>query len=98
MAGLFSAALFVQFIPSRLAASRPVEVHAQGITYRGTSDGEIYASRDAGKTWQLHTRFGEKCPVLGMYQNTAQNVYARLGFAGHSFDLVLKKGNKWRTV
>ncbi len=98
MAGLFSTAIFVQWFPLQPAASRPVEVQAQGVTYRGTSDGDIYTSSDAGKTWQLHTRFGQQCAVLDLFQDAAQQVYARLGYAGHSFDLVLRNNGRWKTV
>jgi hypothetical protein len=97
--GVFSAALLIQI--SSLAHFTPKfpEVEVQGRVYRGTSDGKVLISADAGKNWMEHTNFGPQYAVrkLGMDQNGL--VQARLGFEGLSFGLTLENnGKKWRTV
>lgn len=97
--GLLSAALFIQFSSLAKAVSFPVEVEAQGKMFRGTSDGKIYVSGDAGKNWQLHTKFGSDISIQYLSVNFWGQVKAELGFAGHSFELVLAEtGNIWQTI
>ena len=97
--GLLSAALFMQFSSLGKAVSFPLEVEAQGKLYRGTSDGKIHVSEDAGKSWQLHTKFGSDCSIQYLSVNFWGQVEAELGFAGHSFELVLAEtGNIWQTI
>ncbi len=67
--------------------------------YRGDAAGNIFVSRDAGRTWQVQARFGPRCPVIALYQDKARQVYARLAHAGRSFDLFLAaEANAWRAV
>lgn len=98
--GLLSAALFLQIHPLRKAVSLPVEVESQGKLYRGTYDGKIYVSENAGKSWQLHTNFGSAVSILGLRTaNLQRQVHAHLGFGGHRFELELaQKGQYWKTV
>lgn len=67
--------------------------------YRGTSDGKIYVSEDAGQAWTLHTSFGPDLSIQHLWVNLWGQLQTRLGIAGHSFELELAKDNKlWRTV
>src|SRR5689334_6096020 len=98
LSGLLSTALFVQVHPLGKVASLHTEVESQGKLYRGTSDGKIHVSGDAGKSWQLHTNFGHEFSVLDLRTNFWGQVQAQLGFAGHSFELALaEEGKIWRT-
>jgi hypothetical protein len=97
--GLFSAALLVQFNPLGKLAVRPVEVEAGGKLYRGTSDGRILVSANAGKTWQLHTHFGMDFSIIGLSIDFRRQVRAEIEFAGHPFELALvQNGKNWKTV
>lgn len=94
-----SAAVFMQFNPLAKSVSIPVEAESQGKLYRGTSDGKIYVSANAGKNWQLHTSFGSGFSVQGLATDFRGLIHARLGFGGHSFELALAQNSKtWRTV
>ena len=67
--------------------------------YRGAPGGEIYVSEDEGQTWKLHTSFGPSLSVQHLWVNFWGQLQARLGIAGHSFDLSLAKDGKiWRTM
>src|SRR6266540_4313229 len=99
LSGLLSAAVFMQFNSLGKAVSLPVEVESQGKFYRGTPDGKIYVSANAGKNWQLHTNFGSGFPVLSLTADFWGQVRAQLGFESHSFELALaQNGQTWRTV
>lgn len=98
---LFSAALFVQASPVLIKSINvPVEfLNADGVLFRATHEGEILSSRDSGQTWQLHIRLGKEYTVTNFFSDWSRRVHARVAFAGHSFDLVLAKGQKyWRTI
>jgi hypothetical protein len=97
--GLFSAALFLQF-NSLLSAlkNQPVELASNGVIFRGTQGGEIQTSRDGGRSWQLHTRFGSQYTITGFYSDGSQRVHAKAAFAGRSFELVLAKDKKYWIV
>ena len=99
LSGLLSAALLVQVNPSGTRIPSPVEVESQGKLYRGTPDGKIYISENAGRNWQLHTNFGSQYDISSLSSSRPGQVYARLAFAGHFFEIVLGQNNKiWRTV
>jgi hypothetical protein len=97
--GLVSAALWVSIGPLGHIAKLPVELGVRNILYRGTLDGNIHISEDAGKTWRLHTRFGHEYFVQNLFVDMSEQVHAQMGFAGRSFDLVLAQdGRNWKTV
>lgn len=99
LTGLFSAALFVQINPLDKVTSLPVEAQAGGKIYRGAKDGRIYASVNAGKTWQTHTDFGNEFCVMGLIAPARENVQAEFAFGGHSFRLALSPNSKvWQTA
>lgn len=98
---LSSAAMFVQIGPliSEAKSLKSDWLKADDVLFRGTYNGEIHTSRDAGKTWQLHTRLGTEYAVSGFFLDWSQRVHAQVVFAGRNFDLVLGKDKKyWRTV
>ncbi len=100
ISSLLPVALFVQFSPL-LSQSKnlPVELAANGMILRSTFNGEIHTSRDAGRTWQLHTRLGSENAIVGLFSDGSQRIHAQVAFRGHSFDLVLAKDNKyWMTI
>ena len=99
LGGLFSAALFAQFNPLGSFTIQPVEVQSHGKLYRGTIDGKILLSTNAGKTWQIHTNFGTGCTITHLFLDRLENVRARLKFTGYPFELALTQdGKAWKTV
>jgi hypothetical protein len=73
-------------------------VELNGTTYRGASDGKVYASADAGKTWNLLADFGPGFTVFSLTLVPRGRIYARLGFAGRGFGLVWSQADRaWRT-
>ncbi len=96
---LFSIALIFRFTSRVQFQSASLEVESQGRLYRGTSDGKVLVSVDAGKSWQLHTDFGPIYVVRNMGTNLQGLVLARLRFNEHSFELALgQNGKTWRTI
>jgi hypothetical protein len=99
LGGLFSTALFVQFNLLGRVAVQPVEVEWNRNQYRGTLDGRIMISTNAGKTWQLHTNFGSDFSVRSLRTDISGQLNAELEFAGYPFNLFLaQNGNLWRTA
>jgi hypothetical protein len=98
LTGLFSAALVVQFNLSSSLALQPVEVESQGKRYRGTTDGKLYVSSDAGRNWNLHTKFGSEFSFLALVPQHS-GLGALLEFKGYHLQLVLgQRDNIWRTA
>src|SRR4051794_4539600 len=99
LGGLFSAAVMMRFNSLAKAVSFPVEVEVHGKLFRGTSEGKIYVSGDAGKSWQMHTNFGADISILDLRTNFWGQLQTQLDIAGHSFELALAHGGKtWRSV
>jgi len=92
----------VMLVGSQLAGSladRFVEAQVGDLVYRGTNDGRVYLSENAGETWQIHTNFGDEFSIVEMAADPHQNLQAELGFAGYSFQLTLDPNSKiWRTA
>ena len=98
LSGLFSAAVFMRFPSLAQAVAFPVEVEADGKLFRGTPEGKIYVSGDAGKNWQLHTNFGAQVAILDLHTNFWGQLQTQLGIGGYSFELVLAQtGKGWKT-
>lgn len=98
LSGLLSAAVFMPLNSLPKAVSFPLEVEAQGKRFRGTSDGKIYVSGDAGESWRLHTNFGSEVSIQDLSINLWGQVRAQLGFADHSFEMILvQTGKGWKT-
>jgi hypothetical protein len=102
LSGLLSAALLMQIHPVQEIASlslAPVEVVSGGNLYRGTPDGRIYVSANAGKDWQMHTNFGSHVSIFSLTTDHRNQVRAQLGCADHSFVLALSPDQRiWKTV
>ena len=94
-----SAAVLVPLNIAGSLAGPLTEVRHGDQLYRGTLSGEIYVSKDEGQTWTLHTSFGSGLSVLHLWVNLWGQLQARLGIAGHSFELALaKEARIWRTI
>jgi hypothetical protein len=98
LSGLFSAAVFMPVNSMAKAVASPLDVEAQGKQFRGTSDGKIYVSEDAGNSWRLHTNFGSHVSIQDLSLNFWGQARAQLGIADHSFEMVLAQtGKGWKT-
>ena len=96
---VLSAAVLVPLNVAGSLAGSLTEVRHGDRLYRGTSEGELYMSEDEGQTWNLHTSFGSGLSVEHLWVNFWGQLQARLGIAGHSFELSLaKEGKIWRTM
>jgi|SRR5215210_7209455 len=98
LSGVFSAAIMIRFDTLAKATALPLEVEAQGKLFRGTPDGKIYISGDAGKSWRLHTNFGSHVSIRDLSVNFGGQARAQLSLADHRFEMVLAKTAKgWKT-
>ena len=96
---VLSAAVLVPLNVAGSLAGSLTEVRHGDQLYRGTPQGEIFVSEDEGQTWKLHTSFGSGLSVQHLRVNFWGQLQARLGIAGHSFELSLaKEGKIWRTM
>lgn len=99
LGSLLPAFFFVQFHPLAKTIHSPIEVEAQGAIYRGTNEGHIIVSHDAGKTWQHHIKLGAEYSIEDLFLDWSNQVRAQIGFAGHSFELILSRnGSTWQTA
>ena len=99
LGGVISAAALVGFVPLGSLASIPVEAWSDDKLYRGTSDGKVYVSSNAGKSWQLHTNFGSEFSISALTPHHTGPLHAQLEYQGHSFELALALNKKnWKTV
>jgi hypothetical protein len=99
LGGAVTTAAFLHNIPKTAFASKPAEAFVNGNMYRGTADGKILLSEDGGITWRTHTNFGNDLEILEILANPRGQVFARLGFQGHSFALVLdQNGKSWKSM
>jgi hypothetical protein len=73
------------------------QAKSRGGMIKGTADGKILASADAGKSWQIKADFGPDISVLDIRQD-GPYAYAQLGFQSYSFWLRSSDGAKWWTV
>jgi len=100
VAGLASLALFVKVSPSagKLIDFQP-QAESSGKLYRGTLDGKIFKSEDRGRSWNLHTNFGNQISVLGFSAKPGGQIVAHLLFQYRRFDIQLAKNGKfWMTA
>lgn len=99
VSSLLSTVFVFQFHPLVKKINSPVEVEAQGARYRGTHDGHIMVSHDAGRTWQPHIKLGVEYAIEELFLDGLNQVRAQVGFAGYSFDLILSRnGTSWQTA
>ncbi len=99
MTGLFSAAMLLGVGSVAEVVARSAETEFQGLFYRGTSDGKIYVSGDAGKTWNLHTQFGSHLAIPHLYVDFRRRMVAVLNCQGYDFKLALSSDLRtWKTM
>lgn len=99
ISGLFSAAVLAGAGSMLEIKARSVEAELHGSYYRGTADGKIFVSEDAGKTWSLHTDLGSHLSVSHLYADFRQRLVAVLDCQGYDFKLALSPDARtWRTM
>ncbi len=99
LSGLFSAAMVATVVPAVHVAARSVETELRGRFYRGTSDGRIYVSEDAGRSWTLHSKFGADLTVRQLYVDFRKRLVAVLSCDRGDFRIALSAdAPSWRTV
>lgn len=99
LSGLLSAAALLPINSLANAVSLPTEVEVQGWLFRGTPDGKIFMSADAGQSWQMHTNFGSDFSIVYLGLNFWGQLEAQLGFAGHNFEVALaRNGKAWKAM
>ncbi len=99
LSGLFSAVMIATVVPAAEVAARSVETELHGRFYRGTADGKIYVSEDAGRNWTLHSKFGSHLSVHRLYVDFRQRLVAVLDCEGYDFRVALgAESRAWRTI
>jgi len=92
----FAAGVKFAFPWAAAAATRPVSY--AGSLWRSGGAGKIQRSTDGGRTWKLHSNLGRMYAINSLAVRNGR-LYARLGYAGRPFTLVLAKDKRsWRTV
>jgi hypothetical protein len=77
----------------------PLQVDFGGLKYRGTPDGKILVSSDAGKTWGVHTDFSNQYSVSSLAVSKTGTLATVLGFQGWPIALDCDVDQKsWLTV
>ena len=61
------------------------QADAAGKLYRGTLDGKIYKSEDQGRSWDLHTNFGDQYAILGFSTKRNGQIVAHLAYQFRRF-------------
>ena len=92
----FAAGTRLAFPWAAAAANQPVSY--AGALYRAAGHGKIQISRDAGRTWKLHSNLG---PIYTIKSLSVRGGRLRLsvGYAGRSFPLVLARNKRsWLTA
>ena len=65
----------------------PLQVDLGGRQFRGTSDGKILVSVDAGKTWAVHSDFSNQYSVSSLTVSKAGTLATVLGYRGLTIPL-----------
>lgn len=74
-----------------------INFRAVGRLFKGTLDGQILESADAGKTWQRVMNFGPDFAVRSLVLQRGQ-LFATLIYKGLSFSLHSPDGRTWYSV
>jgi hypothetical protein len=99
LAGLVSLAAGVQVFVSGAAPRVAMAASRTGKLYRGDRMGKIYASRDSGASWQLHTNLGPEYSVTRLGRQRGGRVGTTVIYRGREFKLALSDDERsWRTV
>ncbi len=99
LGSLFSLSMLMPLNALSRLPNPQIEAETRGLLYRGTWDGDILVSEDAGATWRLHTRFGSDCSITRLSLGARQQVVARIEYRGYPFFVVLAPNSKnWLTM
>lgn len=99
LAGLASAGAWFQISVFGASPLTAAAASLGGKLYRGDRRGRIYASRDRGASWQLHTYLGPTYSVKRMAKDRRGGVAATVGYRGREFRLALATDERsWRTT
>jgi hypothetical protein len=78
------------------AANQPVSFG--GRLYRAGAHGKIQTSKDAGRTWKLHSNLGHTYSIKSLAVRGGR-LHLSVGYAGRSFPLVLARDKRrWLTA
>ena len=78
------------------AANQPV-LYA-GLLWRAGAAGKIQTSANAGRTWKLHSDLGHTNSIKKLVVRN-NRLYLTVGYAGHTFPLVLARNKRsWHTA
>jgi len=78
------------------AANPPVSY--AGRLWRDGGAGRIQTSANAGRTWKRHSKLGSKNSIRKLVVRNGR-LYATVGYAGHTFPLVLARDKRsWHTA
>jgi hypothetical protein len=93
--GKMLAFTFIFASPANYLTQLPTEaVAAPRKTYRGTRSGNIEVSSDGGKSWHVHSKFGQGFFATAFFKGHDGRVHAQASFKQHGFNLVLSKDEK----
>ena len=99
LTGLLCSSVFLNFAGLSKFGSKSHQVQSRELLFKGNSDGEIFYSRDAGKTWLEHTRFASGTSIIDLAVDRSERVYALLSYSGYTFQLGLAPDDRsWMTV
>jgi len=88
LGSLMSAFTFASVGPMKSIVNLPIETAANGIMYRGTHNGQVFTSKDGGKTWQMQSQFGPDYTVLDIFTARDGQLYLQMGYKHYNFHLV----------
>ena len=91
---LVSAVGLIAASPLDTVFTADVEAAAFGKLYKATSKGRVLVSKDKGKSWQLHTRFGPDYAVLDIFIATDNRLFVKIGHKKARFYLVLTESQQ----
>lgn len=91
---LVSAVGLIAASPFDAVLAAGIETAAFGWLYKPASQGRLLVSKDKGKSWQVHTKFGAGYSVLDVFIATDKRLYAKLGHQKVKFYLVLTNDKK----
>ena len=79
------------------AATRTVS--AGGLGYRTDGMGRVFVSRDAGRSWDLHSDLGPSYSITRLEVDKGGRLLSTVDYRGRSFGLVLGANRRsWLTI
>lgn len=79
------------------AVSADPQAEFEGMLYRGSVDGCIYASSDGGASWGLFVRLHDQCAITDLKASKCC-LTATLEFEGYPFSLTSTDGKVWMSA